>query len=199
MSALKLITAPEDEPITVATAKNFCKVDYTDDDELFSILITGARIAAEGIMNRALLTQTWDLSLDRFPGWEQYIPNPALQSITSIKYVDTNGVLQTLAADQYLVDNASEPGRVTPAFGLIWPPTRYQTNAVTIRFVCGYGEVEDVPAGITNWMLMRIKTLYDNRSQIEVDTRITQVVLPPEFIDGLLNDYSVDSFCWALE
>ncbi len=171
----------------------------TTDDWYISMLIKSARMAAEGITNRALVTQTWDYVLDRFPGWGQYIPLPTLQSIVSITYVDTNGATQTLDPSQYLVDARSEPGRIEPAFGLVWPITRWQMNAVTIRFTCGYGTASDVPDGIKNWMLMRIKTLWDNRSEISVDTRITMVELPPEFVDGLLNDYACDSFCWALE
>jgi uncharacterized phiE125 gp8 family phage protein len=171
----------------------------TTEDWFLNLLIRSARIAAERITKRALVTQTWDLYLDRFPAWEQYIPLPKTQSVASVKYIDTNGAEQTLAADQYLVDTKSEPGRIAPAFGLIWPVTRWQTNAVTIRFTCGYGGAADVSDGIKNWMLMRIKTLWDNRSEISVDTRITLVELPPEFVDGLLDDYTVDSYCWALE
>lgn len=199
MSTLTLVSAPAVEPIALYEARNFCKVDTDEDDDLIDMLITAARTSAEGIMNRALITQTWDYSIDAFPGWEQYLPNPALQSITSIKYVDSNGVLQTLAADQYLVDTKSEPARITPAFGLVWPVTRAQTNAVTIRFICGYGNASNVPSGIKNWILMRIRTLYDNRAQIEVGQGFTVLQLPNQYVDGLLNDYAVDSFCWALE
>lgn len=169
----------------------------TTTDWLISMFIKAARMAAERITRRALVTQTWDMFLTGFPGWEMYIPKPKTQSIVSISYVDSNGVTQTLAIDQYLVDTKSEPARITPAFGLIWPVTRWQNNAVTVRFTSGYGVAADVPDGIKSWMLMRIKTLWDNRAQIVVDTRITQVELPPEFVDGLLDDYTVSDFCWA--
>src|SRR4030067_860491 len=83
----------------------------------------------------ALITQTWELYLDAFPAWEIRVPKPTLQSITSIVYTDTDGILQTLAGSMYLVDNKSEPGRITPAFGEVWPVTRAQINAVIVRFV----------------------------------------------------------------
>lgn len=199
MSALKLFAAPASEPLTLSDTKNFLKVEHTTDDSLITMLISGARIAAEGITNRALITQTWDFYIDQFPPWEQYIPFPSLQSITSIKYYDTDGALQTLASNQYRADLVSEPARVEPAFGLIWPITRWQSNAVVIRFVCGYGAAADVPAGILNWMLMRIRTMYDNRAQIEIGQGFTVLELPNEYVDGLLNDYRVDCFDWAKE
>lgn len=171
----------------------------TTEDWLIGMLIKAARIAAEGITNRALITQTWDLYLDNFPPWELYLPMPTLQSVVSISYVDSNGTTQTLAADQYLVDAKSEPARITPAWGLVWPVTRWQTNAVTVRFACGYGTASDVPDGIKNWMLMRVKTLWSNRAAVDIGERLTMVALPPDFVDGLLSDYICTSYCWAVD
>jgi uncharacterized phiE125 gp8 family phage protein len=171
----------------------------TTDDWLLGLLIRSARTAAESIMRRALITQTWDLFLDHFPGWEQYIPLPTTQSISSINYVDTNGDTQLLDPSKYFADLKSEPARITPAFGLIWPYTRWRNNAVTIRFTCGYGAAADVPEGVKAWMLIRIKTLWDNRAALSVDTRITMVQLPPEFVDGLLMNFAANDFCWAVD
>ncbi len=171
----------------------------TTEDWFLNLLIRSARNAAESICRRALITQTWDMYLDHFPAWEQYIPMPTAQSIDSVSYVDTNGVTQTLDPSLYHVDLNSQPARITPAFGLIWPVTRWQTNAVTIRFTCGYGASADVPDGIRSWMLMRINTLWNNRAQIEVNTRITMIALPSEFMDGLLDNFKAFDFCLAAD
>lgn len=66
------------------------------------------------------------------------IPVPPLQSVTSLTYVDTNGVTQTLDPSLYIVDANSETGRITPAFSTPWPYTRSVINAVNITFVAGY-------------------------------------------------------------
>ena len=166
----------------------------TTADPLLSRLVTGARTTAERITRRALVTQTWDLCLDAFPAWEIGIPKPPLQSVTSITYVDTNGVTQTLPADQYMVDIKSEPARIVPAFGVVWPVTRWQPNAVTVRFVCGYGVAAAVPAGIKNWMLVRIKQMYENREATMVGPLSE---FPRAFVDGLLDDFTVVDFGWA--
>lgn len=167
----------------------------TSDPEL-NALIKAARHAAEGYTRRALVTQTWDMTLDHFPCWEMSIPKPTLQSVTSITYVDSDGVTQTLAADQYKVDIASAPARITPAYGLVWPITRWQTNAVTVRFVAGYGAAAAVPDGIKAWMIIRIKHLFDNPSPVAVGTRSQVSEFPRALVDGQLDEYSVPNFEW---
>lgn len=166
----------------------------TTTDSMLSMFITAARQQVENLTRRALITQMWELYLDQFPVWELFLPKPVLQSVTSITYVDSNGVTQTLAADQYTVDIVSEPGRITPAYGVVWPSTRWQTNSVCIRFVAGYGAAAAVPAAIKNWMLMRASTAFQNREELQISYRQSLVELPPSFIDGLLDPYTVEYF-----
>lgn len=67
------------------------------------------------------------------------LPNPPLQSITSITYLDTTGGRQTLDPSAYRVDVTGERGIVTPAFGTSWPATYQVPGAVEVTFVCGFG------------------------------------------------------------
>ncbi len=171
-------------------------VNTTSDSEI-SALVRAARTTAESKTRRALVTQTWDLILDRFPCWEITLPKSPVQSVTSITYVDDNGQTQTLDSAEYLVDTSSAPGRITPAFGKSWPVSRWQNNAVTIRFVCGYGSASDVPAGIKQWMLVRIKHFVDNKGPVVVGTISSE--FPRSFVDGLLDDFIAPSYAWAAE
>ncbi|CAB4121503.1 Phage conserved hypothetical protein [uncultured Caudovirales phage] len=63
----KLLTAPSSEPITLSDAKTHLRVDITEDDALISALIVSAREQAEQICRRALISQQWLVTLDRFP------------------------------------------------------------------------------------------------------------------------------------
>jgi uncharacterized phiE125 gp8 family phage protein len=159
----------------------------TTGDPLLNILIQAARQHAEQELRRYIVTQTLDAYFDDFD--RNGFTLPPLQSVTSITYVDTDGVTQTLAADQYQVDSASIPARIVPAYGVLWPYTRTQLNAVTIRFVAGY---TTVPACIKNWMLMRIKTLWDGRDQLV--KQLGMPVFEPMFIDSLLDPERVRSY-----
>lgn len=167
----------------------------TGDPEL-NALIRTARVAAEGYTRRALVTQTWDLKLDRFPCWTIHVPKPTLQSVVSITYVDTNGATQTLDPSTYLVDTSSTPARITPVFGGIWPVTLYQNNAVTVRFVAGYGLAADVPDGIKTWMIVRIKHLFDNPDAVVLQGGTKVAEMPRMLVDGMLDDFKADDFNW---
>lgn len=155
----------------------------TTGDPLLSILIKSARQYAELLLGRKLITQTVDLYLDSFPEWE--IKTIPLQSVTSITYTDTAGVLQTVDADDYVVDSASITARITPVNGVTWPSTMDQINAVKIRFVAGYGDATAVPQCIKHWILMRVKQLYDQRDMVNVGNIVTE--FPYSFVDGLLD------------
>ena len=163
----------------------------TTGDPLLNMLIQAARQHAETYLKRALITQTMDLHLDNFPCWTLKMPVP-LQSVSAITYFDSNGVEQTLAADQYLVDSTTEPARITPAFGLVWPVTQYRNNAVKVRFVAGYGAASAVPACVKNWMLIRIKTLWDGRDQLV--KQLGMPVFEPSWVDSLLDPELVRNY-----
>lgn len=196
MTALVLFAAPAAAPLTAIEVIEHCRLEDDAPAAELEVMIGAATTAAERITRRALVTQTWDLYLDRFPCWEMHIPKPKLQSVTSIIYTDTDGVQQTLAADQYRVDLMSEPARIEPAYGVVWPTTRSQSNAVKVRFVCGYGAPGEVPEGIKAWMKLRIRHAYDNRGVVNVGAAVNE--FPRAFVDGLLDDFAVPTFDWAL-
>lgn len=160
---LKRITAPASEPIDLATAKAHCRVIHSSEDSLIALYIAAAAQALDGpdgLLGRALLTQTWDYSQDGFDGDSIALPLPPLQSVTTVKYLDADGVLQTLDAGRYTVNTAD--GTVTiDADG--WPTTQDVPNAVTIRFVAGYASATEVPAPIRAAMLLHIGDLFENR------------------------------------
>lgn len=161
--ALKIIIEPTSEPITVAEAANQLRIDSDDDYARIASLITSARRSAEHATGRALMPQTLELALDCFHGVIR-LPRPPLASVTSIKYVDEAGVLQTLT--DYQLDDYSEPACLTPAYGETWPATRVQPNAVLIRYVAGYANAAAVPQEIKDWMLLHIGTLYEHRETV---------------------------------
>lgn len=162
----------------------------TTSDPLMGAFIAATRAQAEQELGRYLVTQTLDAYVDEFPAEFML---PPLQSVTAITYIDTDGATQTLAADQYLVDAVSKPSRIEPAYGVYWPSTRQQKNAVKVRFVAGYGAASAVPQCIKNWMLLRASTLWENRSQLVVGS-YGPVQLPPSFVDSLLDPERVRGY-----
>lgn len=188
----KLIIAPSVEPISLTEAKEHLYVPHNSDDALIGAIIVAARGDAERRLGRALINQTWELALDAFPA-EIELPYPPLMSVTSIKYLDTDGAEQVLDPVQYVVDADAAPGAVVPAYGASWPSTRAQRNAVRARYVAGYGvDATSVPAPIKRWILLRIGALYENRESAVTGTTFQDA--PRNFADVLLDSYRVLEF-----
>lgn len=191
--ALKLITAPTVEPITLAEAKLQCRVDGSDEDALLTIIITAARQMAENRTGRAICTQTWELALDAFPDDDIELQKPPVQSVTSIKYLDENAVEQTIGASYYALDNyGSVRHWVIPSADFDWPTPLDSANAVKIRFVAGFGLAADVPSDIKAWILLAIGTMYANRETLISGT--IAVELPGGFWQSLLDPYLAGGF-----
>lgn len=182
--ALILQTGPATEPVTLTEAKLHLKVDVTDDDDLIETLIASAREAAELQTGRSLLEQTWRKTLDEFPDAIQ-LDCPPIIEVTSVKYIDEDGVQQTLNSISYQVDTESEPGWVVPAYGYDWPETRDQANAVEVVYKAGYDEC---PKAIKQWILTQIGNGYANRQSVAFGN---VAVVESKFIDCLLDRYRV--------
>lgn len=187
MRGLTLVTAPASEPLSLAEAKAHLRIESADDDSLISALIAAARQAAEAHMRRALITQTWRLTLDGFPAaprpwWDGErqgadmpgastsghgsvieMPRPPLVSVTSVTAYDDADNATVASASSYFVDADAEPGRVVLRSGQTWPVAGRVANGVEVLFVAGYGAASAVPQAIRQGMLMLIGALFENR------------------------------------
>jgi len=184
--SLTLITAPSLEPMTLAEAKLHLRVDGTDEDDLITALIVAARRRAEHLLTRALITQTWELTLDEFPAADIQLPKPGVLSIVSVKYLDSAGIEQTVDSADYALDAATTPGWVLLASDATWPTTYDGANAVRVRFTCGYGPAaSDVPADVVAWCKLQVGALYRNREGFAAGQSVVE--LPGRFFDALLD------------
>lgn len=180
--SLKIFSNPTEEPINLAEAKKHLKVepDVTEDDGLIRDLIPAARHYAEALLNYAMVTQEFQLFLDAFPCYYEAhykvrffealeLPRPPLQSVTHVKYTDGDGVVQTLDPLEYTVDTKSEPGRLIPAYGKVWPSTRTVPNAVEVQYKAGFGGAGSVPEHWKQAILLILGQLYENRGDAQVE------------------------------
>lgn len=174
---IEVITAPSGEPITLAEAKAHLRVVSTAEDDLITALVMASRQHVESWTGRALLAQTWRLTMDDFPRQSALpieLPGGRATSVSVVKYVDSDGASQELTADtDYIVDLSGEAARLAPASGKQWPATRSQIAAVSVEFAVGYGAADKVPAPIKAAMKLIIGELYANR-ETWVDSRLTE-------------------------
>src|SRR5262245_7038895 len=179
--ALTLVTAPAVTPLTLAEVKKHLRVSSSDQDDLITIYLKAATDYLDGehgFLGRALVTQTWLLTIDEFPTAEIKLPLPPLQSVTSVKYDDSAGVEQTVASTDYYVDTASEPGWVVPLANVSWPTTLDAINAVRIEYVAGYPAdsssppdlAANVPFNIKAGLMLMIAELFERREEMSAET-----------------------------
>lgn len=156
--------APDTEVVSLDEAKEQCRVVGTEEEGLLSGYILAARNYCESICGSAFVTQTLDAYFDSF-GWLT-LPSYPVQSITSITYRDSLGVSQTVSASNYYFSK-SRPSYIVPVNGVAWPNTQLRPDAVTVRFVAGYGDLSsDTPEAIRHAMLMMIAHWFENRESV---------------------------------
>ena len=163
------------------------------EDALLTIHIAAATQWAENYMRRSLITQTLTMRMDGFPSAGAIeLPRLKLQSVTSVKYIDEDGVQQTWSDALYTVDIYSSPGRIQPIDGEAYPATEARLNAVEIEYVAGYGDAAtDIDQSIKYALLMLIGHMYQNREEVVTGTIAIKVPFAIEAMVDKLIDRTV--------
>jgi uncharacterized phiE125 gp8 family phage protein len=181
-----LVTAPATEPVSLAEARAHLRLEDSLDDVYVTTLIAAARRWVEERCRRGLITQTWELILDAFPDEEVELPRGPLQSITSVKYLDVDGVEQTLAPATYETDTVNDPGRLRLAYDKDWPDIRERWNSVRVRYVVGWASAAAVPEPIRQAMQLLVSQMYEHRTPEVLGTIVSKVSFA---VDALLSPY----------
>lgn len=152
----KLITPPVAMAVSLADARTAARADGTGHDAELQMIVGAITEEAEHITGRAFIEQTWRVTLDSFPDAIK-LPMPPVASVVSVKYMDADGIEQTLDPADYYVDKVTEPGYIVPASGRAWPQTLAHVNAVTVEVICGYGADDSaVPSSIKGYILAKV-------------------------------------------
>lgn len=165
----RLTSAPASEPVVAADVKEALVLSGSSDDDLITDFIAEARVFFEAKTSLALITQTWTLVLDEWPGYKEpwwdgvrqgaislldgeaksvHLPRTPVQSVSSVTTYDgdSNSTSVTVA-DVFDVDTYQ--GRMSLQQGAVWPSATRPTNAIEIAYIAGYGaNAADVPAPI---------------------------------------------------
>ena len=156
------LVAPAAPILTAAEVRQWAQIDHTDDDSFLDGLIeaaTGYLDGMDGVLGRALITQTWRLDLAAFPRGPLRLPLRPVQSITSIETVDGEDAATAFDAFRVVGDEIEATGG--------WAGTYPRRDAVRVTFVAGYGDTaDDVPRPIRAAASMMVRHWYDNRSAV---------------------------------
>jgi len=132
--------APIAAAVDLATVKARLSLTTTARDGEIQRLMRAATALVEDHLRRALITRSWRLLRDGWPGGRTLcLPRPPLRTVDSVRWRDAAGQWQTLAATGYAVETAPEPGFLLKTDGQPWPATDGRRGSVEVRFTAGYG------------------------------------------------------------
>lgn len=183
----KLITPPTGLAVSMVEARTAARADVDENgtsplDGEIQRAIRTYTTEAEGETNRAIMEQTWRLTLDRFNGAIE-LRRPPLLQVVHVKFYDTENVQRTLDPQDYQVDGESEPGYIVPAAGKAWPATASRINAVEVQIRCGYGpDHTSVPDSISGFILARLSEHFQSAGQAKNEH--VKRLLWPEVVYG---------------
>ena len=163
--SLVRVTAPAALPISVAEAKAQMRVEGNDDDTIIERLVNAAVafVDVQGVLGRAMITQTWGEWLAPNPSTVMLSLGP-VQSVSAIKYYDIDGVLQTATLADFNVFGTPNRITITPKTSKAWPITQTRDDAIKIEYVVGYGSTSaSVPQTVRHALLMLVAHWYENR------------------------------------
>jgi uncharacterized phiE125 gp8 family phage protein len=189
---LKLIKTVDAATAVVSDVeqKLFTKIDETADDALVTQLNATATDYVADRLERAFVTETWELSLDAWPmdGCPIELCRVPAIAITSITYIDTDGASQTLASTQYTLDDKAEPPAIYRAYEITWPTVREVVNAITVTFTVGYGTAaSSTPEKFKEIIKFYFSHLYEHREP----TAEKQWRDVPHTLEDLLTKYEL--------
>lgn len=185
--SLFLLTPPAAEPLSLAEAKHFLRVEHDADDALIAALIVGARGHVEVASRRALITQTWRLVLDAWPrdGRIAVLLAP-LRAVAAARLYGHGGDAQPLDAETFVVDTSASPGVVAfPPFAVAAPGRALA--GIEIDIVAGYGEeAADVPEPLRHAIRLLLAHWYENRGVVAAGASAATL---PAGVEALLSPY----------
>lgn len=190
---LQITAQPASEPVTLADAKLWCRIDHAVEDSVVTSLISTARRLCETFLRRPLINTSYLWTFDGFPGYilptlrdptffnvvresQDLIMRFPIGGVTSIgisgspptpaiQYVDQDTQLWvTLDPSMYVADFTEQPARLAPAFQQQWPTALSQIGSVRIAFTAGYGSLAtSVPAEILSAVKLILCDIWNNK------------------------------------
>jgi len=184
----RLQTAPEVEPVTLTELKTHLRVSNDDEDAYLAQILLDAVQEIEDATGLALITQTWKLTLDRWPmSQEQWwdgvveahvdviysgarwatvtLPRYPLQSVDTVTVYDEGGSSTVVTiANVFDIDTSFLRGRMTLKQGATWPVALRSNAAIEIDYTSGYGAAPTaVPAPLKRAVRQMAAYMYQHR------------------------------------
>lgn len=163
MVELKLITPSITDAVSLTEAKAFLRETSTAEDAFITRLIKDGVGFVEDYTKCGILEQVWSQTYRSFFPADGFVFHRyPVTEIQAVKYLDTDGVEQTLDSSVYVLNDRRKPAELYKVSGESWPDTRDSApDAVTVEFVVesSGAELEGLKLGV----LLFVGHYYENR------------------------------------
>jgi uncharacterized phiE125 gp8 family phage protein len=165
-----LLAGPAVEPLTLAEAKAWLRVDGDAEDGLLATLIAAARIHLESTTGTALLAQSWRVVLDCWPADRVVrLPVAPLRSLTAIRAYDAEGEAHIVPLAQFQAETAVAPARLLLPATIDGMPALRERLGLEIDYKAGCAEnAADVPQDLRQALLVLVAHWFENRDAVIV-------------------------------
>jgi len=183
-----LLAGPATEPVALADARAFLRLDSGDEDGFVETLIAAARIHVESITGRALIEQSWRVVLDDWPQDRTVkLPVAPLIAVDAITTYDSEGTGFTISLAEVVSETDVAPARLFLPRVIPDAPALRKRRSIEIDVTVGYGSTpDDVPAGLRQALLSLVGHWFEHRDAVVVAG--SGAVVPAGF-DRLVSPY----------
>lgn len=174
-----IVITPPAPLVSLADAKAQVREVENDEDGLIEGYIAAASAWVDGPtgwLDRSFGAQVLEWRSQSFAGCG-HLPFGPVSAVVSVKYVDPQGIEQTLSPDQYTV--TSDGLYASP--GASWPTVRGDIEGVRIRYEAGSNEIPDQ---VRQAVMLLVGQWYRNRMSVVVGTISSEI---PFGVEALLN------------
>jgi len=153
MRQIKIVAESATEPVSLADAKNYIKVDFTDDDTLITSMIIMARIWCENYLSRDIVSKTRKYYMDKTNGLFD-LPFSPVTTISSVKVNGEAATYDVLGLNNETIELHSGPAEKVEI--------EYITEAVDNDLIQGA-------------ILQLVSTYYDNRTDFVMGVGVNEI------------------------
>lgn len=162
--ALKVITPPAIEPVSLSDVKEWLRYTQTLQDARITALITTARTWVEDWTNRTLINTVYEFYTDALTNEIDINTSTIDDTTVVVTYTDTDNAEQTLTSTLYGVDNISPINKIFREPNQCYPASIVKPNGVKISFTAGFGVAQsDVPENFKTAIYTIIGAYFENR------------------------------------
>jgi uncharacterized phiE125 gp8 family phage protein len=154
--SVAILEDPASEPVSLAEAKLFLRVDHDAEDGLIATLVAMARERVEALSGRALVTRRIRETLAVVSAGSVRL---ACAPVTAVLALTDAGTEAALAPDTYTLD--SRQGELV--FRSAAPAS------LIVEYEAGYGAPASVPATLRAAVLAGVAALYEDRTGFAED------------------------------